>query len=96
MFFRGVIYYTPDTPYTNEIMEKVEEKFLEFKNMDTVVNSVVSIIHRVRKWLRSHSEEITDTLVAKKCRLKYILQPFNFYITSEKMTMFVLRLIRQS
>jgi len=62
-YFRGVIYYAPKTSFTDEVMEKVDEKFGRFHELEFGINSITNILHRTRKWLRNHSEEIGHTIV---------------------------------
>ena len=62
-FVRGSIYYAPNTTFTREIMRKVDEKFSKIRDVENDVNTVVSILHRVRFWLRNNSEDIEQLKV---------------------------------
>jgi len=58
-----VIFYAPETPITREIMEDVEDKFAKLKGVEHSLASIVNVVHRIRKFMRSNSDEIANVLV---------------------------------
>ncbi|ODN00384.1 ATP-binding cassette sub-family A member 2 [Orchesella cincta] len=73
---RGYIYYAPDTPATRLLMEKVEEKFMQFQDLESSINLVVQLVHRVRLWMRDNMEALKDikVLLGKRQNIETLLR----------------------
>ncbi|CAL8101606.1 unnamed protein product [Orchesella dallaii] len=73
---RGYIYYAPDTPATRLIMEKVKEKFMQFRDLESSINLVVQLVHRLRLWMQENIHALKDmkVVLSKRKNIETLLQ----------------------